>query len=497
MKTKKNTFIFLLLSLTLVMALIFSCDDSKLDESIETGEFWAIDLKKNSYYKVSANLLAKGTYCDVWVEKNCGITVSQAKDVANVYDGSIYHKMIEAFSIDISYDILTEIFTSAGTADLDNDTIFNTMEFADWLTDRDGKLCILLLDIRDNYDPNTYTAYYAGYFSPTDFGTGIRSNMRDMIYIDTYPGMLEPQLEDAYKTLSHEMQHLMNLATSYITRSKIVNSTRTVYTMDLWINEGLSSAAEWLYAEKHLEDRVVWFNKNGGGNGLIDMGNNFFVWDNREDESDYANLDDYSTVYLFFQWLRLHSGNNGMDTYRRIITSNNVDYKAVTSAAAANINSGYSSWETLLGDWLSANYINAPVGPYGYLNETLLKNVKTPPPSSGSIDNTILLAPGEGVYSVTNNAPDLSNQDINIKNLFLNDTANTSHVLNSILLTFNMDSNHKGSSRTGVTTGIPLPQPQPQPNAGSVSLPRSLLPSAARPYRMDPGVHFRQMGNNE
>jgi hypothetical protein len=349
--------------------LFFACKDVDIPKFEQPGNFWAQNLKDGKFYRVDAELVYEGSLCTVWAEKGSGISNAQARQIADEYDTKIYGKMMDAFGF-------TSI-TSNGTV-----SHINTMQKADSLSKNpDGKLCILLLDIKDDYKEGVNESYVAGYFWPGNFLTGSYSNYCDMIYIDTNPG-LKKDTKTAYNTLAHEMQHLMNFVSSVVYRSETKNGVIYVSSMDTWIDEGLSSAAEWIYEGTHPEIRWKWYNLNGNGGqmkGLIDKGNNFFVWGNRGNESPYASLDDYATVYLFFQWLRLQSGNTGI--YKDIITSNSTDYQAVTKAINTAIPSqGYSSWETLLKTWLAANRINAPTGAYGYRNDAVLKGITPPPP---------------------------------------------------------------------------------------------------------------------
>jgi hypothetical protein len=422
-----------LLFISVVFSLVlFSCD---FNSGGLAGNFWAINLRDDRPYRVDAELLYTGTHCDIWAEKGSGITLADAQQFANEYDANIYQKMIDAFG-------LTN-FTYYGYGPFSD-----TMKFADWMGDVNGRLCILLLDIKDDYKKDVNESYVAGYFWGGDLQNVRNSNLRDMIYIDTYPGLstLEER-KTAYKTLAHEMQHLMNFVTSFAKRSHLNGSSLSVSLMDEWIDEGLSSAAEYVY-NGHTTDRISWFKNNGGSlNSLINRGNNFFVWGNRVNESQYAHLDDYSTVYLFFQWLRLQRGNTGI--YRDIIASSYFNHLAVVNAI------NYSDWETLLKTWMAANYINASTGQYGYRGETAFNGMKAPSAPAGT--TSLNLYPGEGVYSITNSAPALSGQGANIRNTFLsaagvNDSAFSN---GGALLTYNINTNiANGLRETGVTTGV-------------------------------------------
>jgi hypothetical protein len=410
----------------------------------DTGSgFWAQDFTNNTFYRVTASLLAEGKYCKIWVEDSSLQYVNPdiAQKIASEYDKNIYGKMLDTFD-DGEFplknkDGMTIVFN-------------NILEYADWLTDEDGKLSILLLDIRDGYDYNG-DSYTAGYFWSGNFyeaKKGSNSNGMDMIYLDTYPA--EPGSKEAYQTLAHEMQHLMNFATSLLVRESSV---------DVWIDEGLSSAAEYIYLGEQVEERYEWFNKDKMG--TIAKGNNFFVWGNLKDT---PILDEYATVYLFFQWLRVQAG--GTDIYKNIMRSKYSDYNAVTAAAETNISwffqESTKSWESLFRPWLAANYINAASGRYGYNNDLTLKDVKAKTAPAGT--KSLPLLPGEAVYSKTNTdgstSTYTSGSGANIKYVGLkkDGTVDGNKTYpDGWLLTYNANDNKSEAWELGKLTGVADP----------------------------------------
>jgi len=476
--------------------LLSSCEDllAWLLSGSGTKTFWAVDTTKNPgdrnyYYQLTANLLAENDYCKVYAETSSSVTEATAEKVAAEYI-TIYNKMIAAFGLEFDVE-----YTN-GKKDR-----INTLKYADALTDGDGKLTILLLDIKDGYRKGVNESYVAGYFTPYNFFRDTNSNSCDMIYIDTDPA-LKDDPEDAYSTLAHELQHLMNFVTTLerrvVYKDDKKEEVEDIFLMDTWIDEGLASAAEWVYTGKTLDDRLSWYYNNGGGEGakkitsLIDKGNNFFVWDNREDENQYANLDDYATVYLFFQWLRIQS-NNGQNIYKEIIGSSKGDYMAVTDAASARISPSYSSWERLLGDWLAANYINYPTGTYGYKNDSDLVKIKGRHLQSTTA-NTVRLYPGEGVYSKTPSSYKAPSSSGNIRYSLLTSTGITDSISGGgTLLTYNAnpinfimgsdDKKKDPNQETGTVTGIAASVTIDPVNGRSVAAP----PMFSGPYRIGAG----------
>jgi hypothetical protein len=303
-----------------------------------------------------------------------------------------------------------------------------------------------------------------------------------MIYVDTYPSV--PGSESSNETIAHEMQHLMNFISTVVLKRGV---------MDTWVNEGLSTAAEWVYSGQHPKDRWEWYNADSSGE--IKKGNNFFMWDNRKD-NPRAILDDYATVYLFFQWLRLQSDKpNGI--YFDILTSKFSDYQAVTTATSIN-NTHKNNWQLLLRDWHAANFTNAESGLYGYKNDSTLKEVKAPMHRGGA--TSVLLFPGEGVYSKIETTETLPVSSDKIKYAGLSSTGESPVATGSASgarLTYNVDTNLNGSSATGNITGV-APSP-------SVSIPITDVSGSVQigpykftvPFKVDAGYFLRRNGGRD
>jgi len=463
-----------ILLIILITFLFLSCDAFlELDKNNDSGNFWAVNYmtgKAGEDYKVKADLFTEGKYCKIWVEKGSGVSKARAKAIADKYDNEIHGIMIDVFGYkNPSYK---------------GETFPDIIAFADYLGDGDGKLCILLLDIKDDYRAGKNESYVAGYFWAGNFFNISGSNKSDMIYIDTYPGMRGENIDNVFITLAHELQHMMN----YVTRRMISSNNILAASMDTWIDEGLSSAAEYIVGGgEHSKDRIDWYNENGDSKvnikGLIDQGNNFFIWNNHGKENKYANLDDYATVYLFFQWLRLQKGT---DVYRDIISSNYNDYHAVESAMGED-------WDTLLKSWMAANYINKNTGIYGYKGDIPVITTHTAPANTSK---QISLYPGEGVYSLTDARDKMPSQDIiiniNIKYAGLDKTGGVSDTVvfpSGRLLTYNSNTKSNGLVETGTTTG----------KAASVNIThegRSVTSSYSGPYRIGAGDILSRNGKN-
>ena len=456
---------------------ITGCNPNGEEGEKETRKFWAKNFKTDTYYQVNAEKFAENSRCVVWAEKGSGVDETTANNMATAYN-TVYAKMMSTFGWEIDDE---ELYRFGG----ENLKKMDTMEVAHYIISANegtaSKLTILLLDIKDNYS-STNKGYTAGYFHSLNFMKNDPNNSKypllkysnelDMIYVDINPG--KPGSAESNRTLAHEMQHLMNFVSSQVIRDDI---------MDIWIDEGLSTAAEWLY--DNPEDRINWFNNNGNKSmkGKINEGNNFYVWEN--------DLDDYATAYIFFQYLRLQSKKPN-DIYFDILTSESYDYKAVIKAESIN-SSHKNNWEKLLGDWFAANYINAPSGLYGYMDDDKLKNVKAPmyPKST----KTVNLFPGEGIYSKisgasTTKVPDSSGK-IRYKGFnFSGDPVASGGNASVARLTYNVEEDNTEISASGETTGV----------ASSVDISMSVSSSSLQiassnflaPYVVDSGCFLRE-----
>jgi hypothetical protein len=423
----------------------------------------------DSWYSLTAKKLAESVHCVVYADiTETGITAVNGQAIANQYESKIYTPVTNAFG---------------GIEDVDGN----------------GKVIFLMLDIIDGYTGSG--GYVAGYFDPTHMfatSTYSNSNKAAMLFMDTNPGfdLGNPnRIQNFYSTMAHELQHLIEWSET-VAQNKPEK--------DLWINEGLSTAAEYIYgigggSPAHQTNRIDYFNKtdNYATDNTIRNGNTFFVWDNRNDV-----LADYSTAYLFFQWLRIQA-DNGTGIYKDIIASSYSDYRAVTRTAKNRIAglglsgtdaADTADWEKLLRTWFAANYVNAPSGGanerYGYKGEIASLTQHT---TSGS--GTAALYPGEGVFSTISTSTPLSASS-NIKYADINGGATnvTGTYSGGTLLTFNADSDKGGSDETGtiaanVAGGL---QASMQMSLNGNVAPASATPPLPTMYPID--VHFRSDG---
>jgi hypothetical protein len=405
-KEKAMKKLFLIAFIPVLTLFAISCENPVAEESPtnyypdrKSSIFYAYDNAEpygpgssRNYYKVNGVQLWEGQHCAIWVDRTVLVSSQDAREIANEFDNNIQPKITDAFG---SYNYL---FDPPGS----------------------GKIVLLLLDIKDNYGKNGNQAYVGGYFNAGDLLTVILYNGESeypygngaaMLYIDTSPTILPSG--QSYSTMAHELQHLINFVNSLEYRSD---------RQDTWIDEGLSSAAEYIYQGGHdPSDRGRIHHFNTDPYTSISRGNNFFVWGEDRTEGKDVILDEYATVYMFFQWLRLQSGG-GNGIYTAIAQSKAWDYKAVTGAANTYLNGGegeFSDWETLLGAWHQANYLNTSDGSTGYRGDSALK------PRVWAISGgRYSLYPGEAVYSIYSNSKPAGSDGISFESMTRTETSN-------------------------------------------------------------------------
>jgi hypothetical protein len=453
----------------------------------EQLKFSALKAINNDPYSINAVRLAENDACIVYGDYSAKVTLSTAEEIAWEYAEHIWPSI--------------------------------TAVFGDYYP-KDKRLIILLLDIIDGYDSKKNTTYVAGYFSMKDIFPKSRmssSNEAPMLYIDINPG--KPGDSNFYSTIAHELQHLINFSSRYRDKESELENERDLnkfvasIQQDEWVDEGLSSAAEYIYNKViggnkngygHIKDKVEYYNRAQDyydkKQSAIVRGNNFFTWG----ENDTFIYDEYVTVYLFFQWLRIQADNDAA-IYRSIVESEYTDYRAVTAAARKHIPLLFEGidpadqtgeLELLLETWLAANYVNAPKkeaagGIFGYNGEITLK-----PVMFGG--KSVLLYPGEGVYSKlggeTFRYPPES--PAHIRYAGLNKTENPliritpeNSGRGDALLTFN--ANHDvtttaagtptGPPELGTLAGVETAPAEPSPSGRAADMPAKPFPIDIRP----------------
>ncbi len=316
--------------------------------------FWAQSVNPGGWYKVYADRLAVGSRAEVWVDRESAAKVdeAEAKAIVAEFDTAIDSPIRDAFG---------------DGGDVDGN----------------GRIIILILDIRDGFVSGSGAGYVAGYFDSTHLysrESRARSNEADMIFMDSYP--LVPGSDPFYSTVAHEYQHLINYHRNVFEENGAEQ--------EIWLNEGLSSAAESVYQQSLVDWKVNFFT-NPSRNEAISRGASFLRWD--------GSLSSYSTVYLFFQWLRIQAnparagdGYDGDGVFLSIQNNRYPDYRAVEQALGV-------PWDTLLRNWYAANYysgMSLSDPRFGYAGQIEFPLDRFP--FLQGFDEGLTLYPGGGVY---------------------------------------------------------------------------------------------------
>jgi len=391
----------------------YSIEVNRENEYAIDRTFQARASTDSTWYTVPATLRGTREHVLVYVQNTQTISNSVAQAIADEFELSIYNKISSNFG---------------NESDVDNN----------------GKIIFLLLDIVDGFSGSG--GYVAGYFDATNMfstTTYVNSNMADMIFLDVAPAVAASA--SFYETIAHEFQHLVNFANTVMVDGR---------SQDIWINEGLSSGAEYIYSGNIDTSRINYYNADPLS--TIRYGNTFFVWNGYWEQNKNDTLANYSSVYLFFQWLRIHS-NNSVGIYKDILSSTYRDYRSVLYAAYLRMSSTLSSWEKILGTWFQANLLNNSTGLKGYIGEITLSKWFFNPTNG----ITTSLSPGEGVSFNSSGGqyayPGGSGSYIRYQGLNTTtqevDTVGPTYI-GDLILVFNADSNYTSADQNAILPEI-------------------------------------------
>jgi hypothetical protein len=271
----------------------------------QTQTFWAYNFVTGTDYQVTADKVGTGTRCYVYLEQ--GRTVAQA----------VIDSLIAEFDANI-HPAVTTAFGEPPNPGIDGDR----------------KIYILLLDIRDTYDPVTYPAYVAGYFDPfnerlqVSLPSGSHSNEKEMFYMDIAPGT--PGSARFLGTLAHEFQHMIH----YNAEVTVKNASD-----NLWLNEAMSTIAP-LYCGYEPDYMRV---------GLFQAApmDSLTIWN--------GTVFDYGVVYMWAQYVKDRiDTSSGATVFRRMLQDTGTGISSVEAALSAI---GYGKdFVGVFRDWAVANY---------------------------------------------------------------------------------------------------------------------------------------------
>ncbi len=283
--------------------------------------FFVYNFTTNQFDNIVAELRAIGNLTQVWVDttelNNSHVTQTEVDAILNALENQ----------------------TPSGSRDPNKGIVALDQQYFGYPPNRDGdgKTDFLITDIKDGWQPGG--SYVAGFFFSWDQTNNNGSNQRDILYIDSYPGIFYNNTRDPQRplsTLAHEYQHLIHY-----------NYDRDEAT---FINEGLSEVAE-VICGYPLRSPSRYFNKTDVP---------IFDWNNISGDV----LADYSRAALFTLYYTEQLG----DAVLKRVVQEPANGELGLNNVLSSMGAGYTFID-LITNWFIANYLNdKTVEPrYGYI----------------------------------------------------------------------------------------------------------------------------------
>ena len=275
--------------------------------------FFVPDFRSMQQYTVSAVLRGIGNFCYIFVEEaewNTRVTAETVASMVHAFDVATPANPTQGI-----YSILTGFF--GHPPDIDEN----------------GRVILLLLNIRDANHTSQYTA---GFFNPADQNRGvlrtpgfrrfpIRSNEADMLYIDTQP--LNPNSEVAHNVIAHEFLHLIHW------RHDPHEAT--------WVDEGCAGYASFLCGYSTLE-HIEAFEKKPSVS--------LVAWSETEADA----LSHYGAAFLWM--LYLHEQYGGTETLVEIVQNRGTSLTGIADSLA--LRGVTQKVPDIFTEWKLANYLS-------------------------------------------------------------------------------------------------------------------------------------------
>ncbi|WP_052342631.1 hypothetical protein [Bacillus sp. EB01] len=297
--------------------------------------FWVSNLATNQDYQVNARLAYSGTKANIWVNDN-QISDSDTARLGEEFDSNIYPSVTNNFGKESDVN-------------------------------QDGKINILCYDIQDGF--NGSGGYVGGYFWGGDLYTSYYSNQSEIFYIDTYPamGLYSKDVAEVYETIAHEFQHMVNYNQNVLLERGA--------TMDTWLNEAFSMAAEQIYSGNALSSRINYYNNSAS----IQNGHSLLYWDRTGN-----TLSNYALSYLFGQYFKLQAGQ-GNRIFKEIMNDTRNNHLAVEAAAKKYIDTNLT-FGKLMTHFRAALLLKESSGLHGFKGDPSFDSIETKP-FAGSSQN--------------------------------------------------------------------------------------------------------------
>lgn len=269
-------------------------------------------LDQERWNKITAKLLYDSLSVAIWMDTSAFSSLLKQEQQTAIINGLKNQLLNNTSALSVNpemgiYNIMNHYFGSPPNVD------------------GDGKVDILLLDIKDDFENSG--SFVAGFFDPNDMTENVYSNNRDMLYVDIYPNILyqtEINIENASATIAHEYQHLIHINYEGNAREYI------------FINEGLSELAEIVCGFK---PRAADFYFKNSSRSLLSWN---FV----------DPIPDYSRASL---WMNYLFEQIGYDNINLLLQSPLVGLDGIENILNQT---SLKSFDQVFSDWIRANFIN-------------------------------------------------------------------------------------------------------------------------------------------
>lgn len=293
----------------------------------DVEKFWTKNIVEDKFVQIDATLRAIGKSCYIFVENGQNVTDGAITKIQRTYDEKIY-------------PVDTGNFGSEWKPGVDGDE----------------RVFLLMLDIKDGWKPNTNSGYVAGYFFAGDeflqsqipANIPVKSNEREIMYLDLYPG--DPNEDKYLAVVAHEFQHMIHFI--HDPKEKT------------WVNEACSQIATFLCGFGHQGQIMSW---------MQTPDNNMVAW---AKEQMLAN---YGQVYMWNYFLTnryLPTDAARQEFFRKL-----VDDKAQGSVGFQTQLKKYKTdMRTAFIEFCITNFVNNPkLGKGQYAYDKSLARFRLPP----------------------------------------------------------------------------------------------------------------------
>lgn len=275
---------------------------------LASGSFWAVDFTSSTssataYYPVNATKVAEGSHCQIFLEQGGAVSPQAIEALRSEFDNAIYPGLVAAFGSEPNPGI-----------------------------DGDPKLYILLLNVRDGFNPTSSSSFIAGYFDPlSEFALTAQnpnSNQKEILFLNINPATgVDPASISFFETIAHEFQHVIHWEQKAHQRNVLD---------DTWLDEAMSTVAR-TYCGYGPDYSQVLTYQHAPADSLTG-------WNN--------TLEDYAVVYMWAQYFKDRVGSG---IFRTMLQNSQTGIDSVSAALAA---AGYpKDFTGTFRDWAVANYV--------------------------------------------------------------------------------------------------------------------------------------------